>query len=265
MDTALKDKPHVLKVVDVSVTALDFDTQIELMMQWAKGPESRSVCVANVHMLVEAHRNPAFAAILESSDLVTPDGMPLVWMLRWLGNPGQNRVAGLDIMQSLCSRAEEENISIFLLGSHSTILERMKTRFQQEFPNLKIAGAEPMPFRPLTDSENDAIAQLINQSGAGIVLVSLGCPKQETWIAMQQNKVQAVMVGLGGAFPVYAGLKKRAPLFIRNVGLEWLYRLVQEPSRLWWRYTSTIPMFLWLALKQLFVCKTHPRDLVETN
>ncbi|HEY9617886.1 MAG TPA: WecB/TagA/CpsF family glycosyltransferase [Microcoleaceae cyanobacterium] len=266
MDADLKDKPASLRVVGVPVTALNFDHQIALMMQWAKMRESRSVCVANVHMLVEAHRDSAFAKVLEQSDLVTPDGMPLVWMLRWLGNPQQNRVAGLDIMLTLCRQAAEQGISVFLLGSEPETLKRMTTKFQQEFPKLKIAGAESLPFRPLTDTENTAIVQTVNASGAGLVLVSLGCPKQETWIAQQQGKVQAVMIGLGGAFPVYAELKKRAPRVIQEAGLEWLYRLIQEPRRLWWRYSSTIPMFVWLALKQLWGSKTDlDKDLVEIN
>lgn len=266
MHADLKDKPTSLKVVGVPVTALDFKSQIALMMQWAKQRESRSVCVANVHMLVEAHRDSAFANVLNQADLVTPDGMPLVWMLRWLGNPQQNRVAGLDIMLSVCDQAAEHNISVFLLGSEPEILERMTTKFHQEFPRLKIAGAESLPFRPLTDTENAAIVEKINQSGAGLVLVSLGCPKQEAWIAKHQGKVQAVMIGLGGAFPVYAGLKKRAPRLIQGAGLEWLYRLIQEPRRLWWRYSSTIPMFLWLALKQVWSSKSDlDEDLVEIN
>lgn len=266
MHADLKDKPTSLKVVGIPVTALDFKSQITLIMQWAKQRESRSVCVANVHMLVEAHRDAAFANVLEQADLVTPDGMPLVWMLRWLGNPHQDRVAGLDIMLSVCAQAIEQNISIFLLGSEPEILQRMTTKFHQEFPQLKLAGAESLPFRPLTDAENAAIVKKINQSGAGLVLVSLGCPKQETWIAKHQGIVDAVMIGLGGAFPVYAGLKKRAPRLIQGAGLEWLYRLIQEPRRLWWRYSSTIPMFLWLALKQLWSSRSDlDKDLVEIN
>lgn len=252
MNIDLKDKLPFLKVVGVPVTALNFDVQIALMLQWAKVRESKSICVANVHMLVEANRDPAFANVLENADLVTPDGMPLVWMLRRLGFPNQNRIAGLDIMLTLCGHAVEEDISIFLLGSQPFILDLMKTRFQKEFPNLKIAGAEPLPFRPLTEAENEAITQKLNESGAGFVLVSLGCPKQETWIAKHQGKVQAVMIGLGGVFPVYAGLNKRTPQILQMAGLEWLYRLIQEPRRLWWRYVSTIPPFLWLAFKQLF-------------
>jgi N-acetylglucosaminyldiphosphoundecaprenol N-acetyl-beta-D-mannosaminyltransferase len=161
-------------------------------------------------------------------------------------------------MLTLCGRAIQENVSLFLLGSEANVLERMQERFQREFPGLQIAGVKPLPFRPLIEAENEAITHLINQSGAGIVLVSLGCPKQEAWIAQQQGKIQAVMIGLGGAFPVYAGLKRRAPYPIQAAGLEWLYRLLQEPGRLWGRYTSTIPLFLWLALKQLFQNRKHP-------
>lgn len=266
LNIELKDKLPRIKVLNVPVTALKFEAQIALMLEWAKTQKSRTVCVANVHMVVEAHQRPAFANILKNADMVTPDGMPLVWMMRLLGKLNQNRVAGLDIMLALCSQASKEGISIFLLGSELSILEQMKTKFKEEFPNLKIAGAKPLPFRQLTEAEDDAISQTINSSGAGIVFVSLGCPKQETWMTKQQGKVQAVMIGLGGAFPVYAGLKKRAPRFIRNAGLEWLYRLVQEPRRLWWRYSSTIPIFLWLALKQLLVSKTYQdKNAVEIN
>lgn len=246
-------QPPSTQLIGTSITALDFDAQIDLIIQWAQGRVSKSVCVANVHMLVEAHRNSAFAKVMERADLVTPDGMPLVWMLRMFGNAKQNRVAGLDIMLSLCDRAVEEDLSIFLLGSEPDILERMKMRFKLEFPNLRIVGAESLPFRPLTDAENEAIAQMVNRSGASLVFVSLGCPKQEIWISKQRGKIHAVMLGLGGVFPVYAGLKKRAPRIIREAGFEWFYRLIQEPRRLWRRYADTIPIFLWLALGQLLM------------
>jgi N-acetylglucosaminyldiphosphoundecaprenol N-acetyl-beta-D-mannosaminyltransferase len=110
---------------------------------------------------------------------------------------------------------------------------------------------EPLPFRPLTQAEDEALIQKIHESGAGLVFVSLGCPKQEYWMAQHKNKIQAVMLGVGGVFPVYAGLHKRAPRRVREWGLEWLYRLIQEPRRLWKRYFETIPPFMWLAIKQL--------------
>jgi N-acetylglucosaminyldiphosphoundecaprenol N-acetyl-beta-D-mannosaminyltransferase len=238
-------------VIGFSVNALSFDSQIALMLKWAKARLSRTVCIANVHMLVEANHNSAFASVLQSADLVTPDGMPLVWMLKSLGVPRQDRVAGMDVFLELCKLAPQSGVSIFLLGSQSSILQSMRTRLEKEFPHLEIAGMAPLPFRPLTQIEDEEIIQQVNDSGAGLVLVSLGCPKQEVWMSEHRNRIQAVMIGLGGVFPIYAGIHKRAPEIIRNAGFEWLYRLLQEPRRLWRRYGSTIPVFIWLSCKQL--------------
>lgn len=239
------------KVLDFPITALRFDDQIQTILKWASTRESKIVCVANVHMLMEAHWNPEFANVLKNADLVTPDGMPLVWMMRQMGVHYQDRVAGMDIFLALCQLAKILNLSVFFLGSQIEILSQMRKRLDQEFPQLKIAAMEPLPFRPLTEIEDEALIQKINSSGAGIVLVSLGCPKQENWMAQHKGKIQAVMIGVGGVFPVYAGIQKRAPLIVRNLGLEWLYRWIQEPRRLWGRYIKTIPPFMWLATKQL--------------
>ena len=247
----ISDNSSAKSVIGLPVTALPFDAQISLMLQWAKAFTSRVVCIANVHMLVEAYRDPEFAPVLRNADLVTPDGMPLVWMLRLMGAPKQDRVAGLDVMVALCQRAAAENVSIFFLGSQLTILDKMRMRLEQDFPTLKIAGMEPLPFRPMTKEEDEAIVRRLNDSGCGLVFVCLGCPKQEMWMAKHKDRVRAVMVGLGGAFPVYAGIHKRAPRVVRSMGFEWLYRLLQEPRRLWSRYSSTIPIFIWLACKQL--------------
>ncbi|HEY9642859.1 MAG TPA: WecB/TagA/CpsF family glycosyltransferase, partial [Coleofasciculaceae cyanobacterium] len=243
----------VRSVIGFPVAALSFQDQVALVLKWAKCGLSKVVCIANVHMLIEAHKNPQFASVLQEADLVTPDGMPLVWMLRLMGASAQERVAGPDVLSALCKLSPSEGVSLFFLGSQSAILERMRFRLKQEFPDLKIAGMEPLPFRPMTPQENAAIVQKLNESGAGIVLVSLGCPKQEIWMAENKNKVQMVMIGLGGAFPVYAEIYKRAPKFLQTLGFEWLYRLVQEPQRLWKRYLETIPVFIYLALKQLLI------------
>ncbi|HEY9596218.1 MAG TPA: WecB/TagA/CpsF family glycosyltransferase [Cyanophyceae cyanobacterium] len=239
------------KVIDSSITALPFDEQIQTMLQWAGRGESRSVCVANVHMLMEAYRNPVMARVLENADMVTPDGMPLVWMMRLLGVRNQDRVAGMDIFSSLCQQAQDSNVSIFFTGSQASILDVMRINLERDFPNLKIAGMEPLPFRPLTPQEDEELIKKINESGAGLVFVSLGCPKQEQWMAQHKGQIRAVMIGLGGVFPVYAGIHKRAPQQIRDLGLEWFYRLIQEPRRLWSRYWDTIPPFVVLALQQL--------------
>ncbi|MBW4658830.1 MAG: WecB/TagA/CpsF family glycosyltransferase [Drouetiella hepatica Uher 2000/2452] len=243
--------PPIQNVIGFPVTALPFDAQISLVMKWASARLSKYVCVANVHMLMEAHTDPSFASVLEAADMVTPDGMPLVWLMKLMGVPHQDRVAGMDIFLALCKQASTEGISVFFLGSKPDILERMKKNLCEEFPELQVADMQPLPFRPLTLEEDEAMVQKINESGARLVLVSLGCPKQEIWMNQHQGKVEAVMLGLGGVFPVYAGIHKWAPNWVRRAGLEWLYRLLQEPRRLWRRYFATIPPFLYLASKQV--------------
>jgi len=239
------------RVLDFPITALRFHDQIQTILKWAIARESKTVCVANVHMLMEGYWNAEFGRVLKNADLVTPDGMPLVWMMRLLGAPYQDRVAGMDILLALCQLAQTQDISVCFVGSQTEILSIMRKRLEAEFPQLKIAAMEPLPFRSLTQDEDEALMKKINASGAGLVLVSLGCPKQENWTDQHKNKIQGVMIGLGGVFPVYAGIQKRAPRMVRDLGLEWLYRIVQEPRRLWRRYVQTIPPFIWLAIKQL--------------
>lgn len=240
-------------VIGFPVTAIPFNGQIDLILKWASQRMSKVVCVANVHMLMEAHSNRNFATVLEEADLVTPDGMPLVWLMNLLGVANQDRVAGMDILMALCERAHAANVSVFFLGSQPAILDRIRVRLKREFPDLTIAGMEPLPFRPSTVEEDEAIIRKINESGAGLVFVSLGCPKQEIWMHQHKGRIHAVMLGLGGVFPVYAGLQKWAPYWVRRMGFEWIYRLIQEPRRLWGRYYRTIPPFLYLALKQLLL------------
>jgi N-acetylglucosaminyldiphosphoundecaprenol N-acetyl-beta-D-mannosaminyltransferase len=256
---ALKISLPIQSVVGFPITALPFDSQIRTMVKWAKQRTSKIVCVANVHMLMEAYSSSDFASTLLNADLLAPDGMPLVWLMNLLGKR-QDRVAGMDILSALCREISSRDISVFFVGSEPKILEQMKVRLDREFPNLQIAGMEPLPFRPLTPAEDQEIVNKINRSGAGIVFVSLGCPKQEIWMNQHQGKIHAVMVGLGGVFPVYAGIHKRAPSWVRKFGFEWLYRLIQEPRRLWKRYFTTIPPFLFLATKQMinfWLGRTH--------
>jgi N-acetylglucosaminyldiphosphoundecaprenol N-acetyl-beta-D-mannosaminyltransferase len=157
----------------------------------------------------------------------------------------------MDVFLRLCHLSALSQISVFFVGSEREVLEQMRKRLEAEFPNLQIAGMEPLPFRPTTPAEEENLINQINSSGAGLVFVCLGCPKQEYWMAKHQNKIQSVMLGIGAVFSIYAGIQKRAPRLIRNIGLEWLYRLMQEPFRLWNRYSQTIPPFIWLALRQL--------------
>ena len=245
------DRLPTQSVVGFPVSTLSFDQQTEVIIQWALARSSRVVCVSNVHMLMEGHWHSHFAQVLLKADLLTPDGMPLVWMTSLMKQCAQDRVAGMELMQALCQQAQSTRVGLFLLGSTPEMLLKIQRQLSHDFPGLKVAGTLSPPFRSLSMAENEAIVQTINQSRASLVFVSLGCPKQELWMHSHRDQVNAVMVGLGGAFSVYAGVTRWAPAWVRSLGLEWLYRLIQEPGRLWRRYAVTIPPFIWLAFKQV--------------
>ncbi len=242
------------ELLNVPITCLPFDEQIMLMLRWAKMRCSKVVCLANVHMLMEAYWHTSFKNILYKADLVTPDGKPLVMMLRSLGVHNQNQVSGMDVFLNLCNLAESTNVSIYFLGSTNEILEKIRHKIEQEYPILKIAGMKAIPYLSIEEIRSQQDAELIeeiNQSQAGIVFICLGCPKQEIWMSQYQGLINGVMIGVGAVFSMYIGINPRAPHWIQRAGLEWLYRLWQEPKRLWSRYGTTIPPFLYLAIKQL--------------
>ena len=220
------------------------------IVDWAVRHESRVVCVCNAHSVVTALHQPDFMRAVTSADLATPDGAPVAWMLRRLGVAGQQRVNGPDLMLEACEHAAACGVSVFLYGNTEATLQRLQQRLQARWPALRIAGAHSPPFRALTADEDQAIIQQINASGAGIVWVSLGCPKQELWMAEHHGRVQAVMVGVGAAFDFHAGTVARAPRWMREHGLEWLHRLASEPRRLWKRYLVTNTLFVLAAVRQ---------------
>ena len=218
---------------------------------WAQGHESRVVCICNVHSVVTAAQQPGYMGVLQRADMATPDGAPVAWMLRRQGAIRQQRVSGPDLMLDYCAHAAANGESIFLFGSAPDTLARLQAELLRRWPALRIAGALSPPFRPITAEEDAAMVQTINQSGAGTVWVSLGCPKQEQWMDAHKGRVQAVMVGVGAAFDFHAGTITRAPRWMRDNGLEWLHRLASEPGRLWKRYVVTNSTFIVLAIRQL--------------
>ncbi|MEO0648583.1 MAG: WecB/TagA/CpsF family glycosyltransferase [Cyanobacteria bacterium J06650_10] len=251
---ASSDEERGLPTIDIigaPVTCLSLDEQVSVMVDWAKQRVSKVVCVANVHMLMESRTNAELRSVLGNADLVTPDGMPLVWMIKALRSVSQDRVAGMDIFEHVCKQCEQTGVSIYLIGSTEEVLGKMQLRISEDFPDLKLAGVESPPFRELSLTEHRETAERINASSAGVTFVSLGCPKQERWMAIHSGNVQSVMIGVGAVFPVYARVLQHAPQWIRKNGLEWLYRWMQEPKRLSKRYVQTIPPFIYLALKQI--------------
>jgi N-acetylglucosaminyldiphosphoundecaprenol N-acetyl-beta-D-mannosaminyltransferase len=192
--------------------------------------------------------------------MATPDGMPVAWVLRSLGYLGQERINGPDLMDRVCRAAAETRAPVFFYGSTTDTLEKLKGSLKNRFPVLEIAGAYSPPFRALTEKEDAEVVNLINSSGAGIVFVGLGCPKQEIWMAEHKGKINAVMLGVGAAFDFHAGTVKRAPRYMRQAGIEWFHRFLQEPRRLWKRYAVTNTLFIWLILKEfLSGNRTNPK------
>lgn len=212
--------------------------------------QSSYVCVANVHMLVEAHSDPSFADVVNGADIVTPDGMPLARGLKKVYGINQDRVAGMDLLPDLLAEAQSKHIPVFFYGGTNEMLDKTTAYIRQHYPRLHISGTYSPPFRGLTQEEYNEIASDINSRHPGIVFVVLGCPKQERWMALMKNKINACMLGIGGALPVLVGLQKRAPVWMQKNHMEWLFRLMQEPRRLFKRYFITNSIFIGLVLKK---------------
>ncbi|WP_235538379.1 WecB/TagA/CpsF family glycosyltransferase [Pelomonas sp. Root1444] len=240
-----------MPVLDANIDAVTWTDALARIFQWANARESRYVCICNAHSVVTARLDPAFGAVVAEADLATPDGAPVAWMIRKLGHPSQQRINGPDLMWKYCDAASRRGESIYLYGGTPETLEILQRRLAHEFPSLRVAGAESPPFRALSDDEDALTVARINASGAGTVWVSLGCPKQEKWMAAHRGHVNAVMIGVGAAFDYHAGTIQRAPKWMQNAGLEWLHRLCSEPKRLWKRYLVTNTLFVIGAGAQL--------------
>lgn len=241
-------------VLNVDIDALNWEAALGCLLGWGRRSESRYVCICNVHSVVTAGQDAKFERVLREADLATPDGAPVAWLMRRMGVAGQQRINGPDLMWRYCELSEtqaEELPSIYLYGGSEEVLATLQHRLSVRFPKLQIAGAYSPPFRPLSAEEDAEVVKRINGSGAGVVWVSLGCPKQEFWMAEHRGRIQAVMVGVGAAFDYHAGTIKRAPVWMQNSGLEWFHRLLSEPRRLWKRYLITNSLFIFGAAKQI--------------
>ena len=239
------------RVLAATVDAVGWDEAIHRIRTWADARESRYVCITNVHSVVMTTQSPEFERVIGGADMATPDGAPVAWMLRQTGHLNQERINGPDLMWKYCQQAAHRNEAIFLYGGTSQTLEALQARLLDAFPGLRIAGAVSPPFRALSAAEDRAMIDLINSAGAGTVWVSLGCPKQERWMAAHRGMINAVMIGVGAAFDYHAGTMRRAPAWMQRSGLEWLHRLLSEPRRLWRRYLVTNSIFLVRAFWQL--------------
>jgi N-acetylglucosaminyldiphosphoundecaprenol N-acetyl-beta-D-mannosaminyltransferase len=221
------------------------------ILQWAREGQSRYACFGTVSALMECRDSVAYNNVLEQADLVTPDGMPLVWLLRRSGAHEAARVYGPDIMPLVLEGAAREGIAVGFHGGSQSALAGLTSFARARFPGLRIAYAVSPPFRPPTTEEDQTTIDEINSANVRILFVGLGSPKQDFWMHAHVERINAVMLGVGAAFDFLAGTKPQAPRWMQRSGLEWLFRLTTEPKRLWRRYLYHNPRFLVLAVAQL--------------
>jgi N-acetylglucosaminyldiphosphoundecaprenol N-acetyl-beta-D-mannosaminyltransferase len=238
-------------ILGMRVDATSYPEAAQRITGWARAAESRYVCVATVNNVMEACDSPEFRRIMNEADLVTPDGMPLVWGLRRLGVPHASRVYGPDLTPVVLGAAEQAGLPVGFYGSTPEVLGKLKDALGRRFPRLIAPYWFAPPFRPLTEQEDAAIVQAIRRSQVRILFVGLSTPKQERWMASHRGRLPAVMIGVGAAFDFLAGTKRQAPGWMQASGLEWLFRLASEPRRLWRRYLKHNPRFAVLFARQL--------------
>ena len=247
----MKQTPS-LKILGVNVGRVDYDTAVATIIDAARHRRSFGATALAVHGLMEAYRDPVFAKLLISLDLITPDGQPVRWALNLLGAKELNdRVYGPTLTLKVCAAAAAEELPIFLYGSHRRVLDRLAKNLQAKFPGLIIAGVQADRFREATPAEDEQDIATIIRSGAAIVFVGRGCPRQEKWVASHRGKIPAAMIAVGAAFDLHAGTLSQAPRLLQDHGLEWLFRLAMEPRRLWRRYLILNPLFVWTFGRQL--------------
>jgi len=237
-------------IISLDIHHVRFDESLDHVMALAMQRKPSYICFANVHMTIEAFRDKQFQEKVNNADLVLPDGKPIASASRLLHHKKQERISGMDFIPAILKRAADAKLSVFIYGSTNEVIQAMNEKIKLNYPNINLAGAISPPFRQLSDEEINNDVEKMNQSGANLILVSLGCPKQEKWMAENSQKINAVLLGIGGALPVVAGIQKRAPKWMQNMALEWFYRLIQQPRRLFSRYLYTNSYFLFLLTKE---------------
>jgi N-acetylglucosaminyldiphosphoundecaprenol N-acetyl-beta-D-mannosaminyltransferase len=256
LQTAIKarDIQHSY-ILGMKVSWTSYDHASDVALDWAKQRLSKYVCVATVNNVMESFDSKEFQSVMNRADMVTPDGMPLVWALRAFGRRDATRVYGPDLTPIVLEKAAAEGIPVGFYGGAPLALTRLLEHVRQRFPSLKITYSYSPPFRALSPSEDAAIVNQINVSGARLLFIGLNTPKQDFWMSAHKGRVNCVMLGVGAAFDFLAGSKKQAPRWMMPLGLEWLFRLATEPRRLWKRYLKHNPRFVVLFLCELMRVK----------
>lgn len=247
-----------LHIISLDVQHAGFTESLNAVTGLAINRTSSFVCFANAHMIAEAYDDKHFAEQMKRAALVLADGKPLGWACRLLYKTKQERISGMDFLPRMLAVANEKKLSVFFYGSTPDVLISVQKKIASAFPSIHFAGAISPPFLPMTGEETRKDIEQINGTGAQLVFVSLGCPRQEKWMAENTDRINAVLLGIGGALPVFAALQKRAPRWMQALALEWLFRLAQQPRRLFKRYFYTNTLFM-LLLMQAWMKKIFKR------
>ena len=249
------------QLLDVPVAKTTMTQAVTQVNSWVdEDSTGQVVTFTNVHMLVEARQDPKFAALLTTASMNCPDGTPLFWIGRHRHGYQVEQIAGPDFMSVFCEQSVTRGDRHYLYGGAPGVIEAAERTLLNLYPGIKIVGMYAPPFRTLTPEEDDAVCKSINASGADLVWVCLGCPKQEKWMFEHRLKLKAkVLLGVGQAIDILAGARTRAPALIRHAGLEWFYRLLREPRRLWKRYLSTNFFFIVWITHEVFSGRSKNR------
>jgi N-acetylglucosaminyldiphosphoundecaprenol N-acetyl-beta-D-mannosaminyltransferase len=250
-----------INILGVRVSAINMAGALSIIDGWIAHRQHHYVCITGVHGIMESQWDEGLRRIHNNAGLVTPDGMPLVWLNRLHGYAHVERVYGPDLMLALCEHSLSRRYKHFFYGGGEGVHGRLANKLRQRFPGIQVVGGYSPPFRPLSGAEHEQIVETINEADPDIVWVGLSTPKQERWMAEHVGRITApVLIGVGAAFDFHSGLKKQAPRWMQRSGLEWLFRLATEPRRLWRRYLVNNPLFAVLVLQQALGLKRYPDD-----
>ncbi|MGZ4270750.1 MAG: WecB/TagA/CpsF family glycosyltransferase [Solirubrobacteraceae bacterium] len=249
---AAAEPPVAREILGVPLALTDYERTLDWMDAAIAARRPSYVCVAAVHTVMACQEDPELFAAVKASTFTVPDGQPLVWALNALGARLPSRVYGPDLMAKACERAARTGAKMFLYGGKNQgALVQLTLELRTRFPGLQIVGGHAPVFRPLTEAEQAEVAEKINRSGADVVWVGLGVPRQEKWMATMRPQLEApVLAGVGAAFDFHAGLVPQAPAWLQSMGMEWAFRLAMEPRRLWKRYAKYNPLFVWGFARQ---------------
>jgi len=241
-----------VNILGVGINAISLAKTVRQIASWVDNGSRHYVNICTVHTVMECHRNPQLREIVNRSGMSTPDGMPLVWLCRYLGHKEVTRVYGPDLMLAFCKHSVARGYRHFFYGGAPGIAKELAKKLEQRYPGLRVAGTHSPPFRPVGEMEESSVIEGIKSTNPDVVGVGLGTPKQDFWVAQHRHLLNApILVGVGAAFDFLTGSIPQAPGWMRHCGLEWLFRLMKEPRRLAYRYLIYNPLFLMLVFMQL--------------